>query len=311
MKLLLSGYYGFGNTGDEAILQAIKLGFKDFQVSTSLSDLFSCDAFISGGGSLFQDKTSYRSFWYYLGLLALAQFLRKKTVVFAQGIGPIRSKVNLFFLKMVFSRCNLITLRDKDSYDLVKSFNLKKPRVELTADLAFILPIREKKQKTGKTIGISIRTCDGSDKLFPKIAETADLLADKYHAEIAFLPFQPSVDESPCLEIMKKMKHPARIIAPEKINQLSFLIGMRLHALIFAVANQVPSYGISYDPKVESFMKDTGLPYSDVFDFKAEDLFQKFDQKIDLGYIRNQMKSRSEKNFTLVKTLLKEESWKS
>lgn len=300
MKLLLSGYYGFGNTGDEAILEAIKLGFKDFQVSTSLSDLISCDAFISGGGSLFQDKTSYRSFWYYLGLLALAQFLRKKTIVFAQGIGPIRSKVNLFFLRMVLGRCSLITLRDKDSYDLVKSFNLKKPQVELTADLAFILPTREKKRRMGKAIGISIRPCDGSDKLFLKIAETADLLADKYRAEIVFIPFQPSVDTTICLEVMKKMKNPARIAEPEKIPDLDFLLGMRLHALIFAVANQVPCYGISYDPKVESFMKDAGLPFSGIDDFKEEDLFQKFDQKIDLGYIRNQLMSRSAKNFKLV-----------
>ncbi|MEW5935139.1 MAG: polysaccharide pyruvyl transferase family protein, partial [Bacillota bacterium] len=42
--------------------------------------------------------------------------------------------------------------------------------------------------------------------------------------------------------------------------ELDLVIGMRLHALIFAVAAGVPVVGVSYDPKVESFLAEVGCP---------------------------------------------------
>ena len=36
------------------------------------------------------------------------------------------------------------------------------------------------------------------------------------------------------------------------------LIGMRLHALIFAAVMKVPLMAVSYDPKVDSFVKEIG-----------------------------------------------------
>ena len=96
-KIVISGYYGFDNCGDEAVLLAmihcLKTHRPDVRI-TVLSDnpkktqemygvkavnrwkplnialaIFSCNLLISGGGSLLQDATSSRSLRYYLGLM--------------------------------------------------------------------------------------------------------------------------------------------------------------------------------------------------------------------------------------------------
>ncbi|MBU0502072.1 MAG: hypothetical protein KJ811_02355, partial [Candidatus Margulisbacteria bacterium] len=56
------------------------------------------------------------------------------------------------------------------------------------------------------------------------------------------------------------------------ISQLGLLIGMRLHSLIFACLSSVHMLGLSYDPKVESFMKMIEQPCIDLeapLDFAA------------------------------------------
>jgi polysaccharide pyruvyl transferase WcaK-like protein len=40
---------------------------------------------------------------------------------------------------------------------------------------------------------------------------------------------------------------------------MDLVLGVRLHALIFAAAQGVPAVGLSYDPKVASFMLEAGL----------------------------------------------------
>ena len=127
LKIAVSGYYGFNNFGDEAILktlvQELKLYSTEitvFSKSPALTssrlgvsavytfDFFnifrtlkSVDVLISGGGSLLQDSTSLKSLFYYLGVILVALFFRKKVVIFAQGIGPINNFLGRFLTKFM------------------------------------------------------------------------------------------------------------------------------------------------------------------------------------------------------------------
>ena len=53
-----------------------------------------CDAFISGGGSLLQDVTSLRNIVYYTGLIRMAGVAKKPAMIYAQGIGPLKKPLS-------------------------------------------------------------------------------------------------------------------------------------------------------------------------------------------------------------------------
>ena len=116
-RILLSGYYGFGNAGDEAVLAAILASLRrempdvesavlsvDPAATTRLhgvaafhrarprevlAALRQCDLFVSGGGSLLQDVTSLSSLLFYLAQIRFARMLGRRVMVYAQGIGPL------------------------------------------------------------------------------------------------------------------------------------------------------------------------------------------------------------------------------
>ncbi|MFC6592106.1 polysaccharide pyruvyl transferase family protein [Deinococcus lacus] len=115
MRVLVSGYYGFANGGDEAIALSItrelrRRGHTPVLLSADppktarlygceaaprlqpvalARELQRCDLLLSGGGGLLQDKTSARNLTYYLGLIRLARLLGRRAAVFNQSIGPL------------------------------------------------------------------------------------------------------------------------------------------------------------------------------------------------------------------------------
>lgn len=65
-----------------------------FQVWKVLKALRRCDALLSGGGSLLQDRTSTRSLLYYLSIIRAAELFHKPVMLYANGIGPVRKPAN-------------------------------------------------------------------------------------------------------------------------------------------------------------------------------------------------------------------------
>ena len=117
VNILISGYYGFDNIGDESILRTLVSSLREHIPDCSLTVLShnptstrekygveavdrmspvailravkKCDMLISGGGSLLQDVTSSKSLHYYLSIIRCAEFFHKKVFIYSQGIGPI------------------------------------------------------------------------------------------------------------------------------------------------------------------------------------------------------------------------------
>ena len=161
-KILISGYYGFNNIGDESILKAVvdnlheKLEGIEITVlsqnpeSTSekykvrsknrrsafaiISEIKRCDLLISGGGSLLQDVTSRRSIFYYLMIMRIALFWGKKVLIYSQGIGPISSKYNRRLTAKVLNKASGIVVRDDSSKELLKEIGVDAGRIVVTAD---------------------------------------------------------------------------------------------------------------------------------------------------------------------------------
>ncbi len=166
---VISGYYGFKNNGDEALLSAIIDNLKFYKPDVRICVLsakpketrikyftdseprFNAFALkramknskmlIFGGGSLIQDATSSKSLMYYLYVLKKAFEQKIKVFVYANGIGPLKDK-NLKKAKRALSEADFITLRDERSIDELErmGIDVKNSRnITVTADPAFTI----------------------------------------------------------------------------------------------------------------------------------------------------------------------------
>jgi polysaccharide pyruvyl transferase CsaB len=315
MKVLLSGYYGCGNIGDEAVLAAIvqglKAGYPESEITVLsaapgltaalngvravsrsspaaiLKALVGTDLFISGGGSLFQDATSLASFWYYLSLVLLAKLLRKKVVIFAQGFGPLRRWFNRRLAGLVLPLADLVTVRDEDSFRALRRLGVKPGRLYQTADPAVLLdppPAAEGRKILSlegipldrPLLGISVRSWKipekDKDALLGKLAKALDTLVERYDFRPVFVLFQCPEDLAQTARVTALMQSESKVIfrtcRPDEMFALfqhfSFVVGLRLHALIFAALAAVPAVALSYDPKVAAFAAQVGLPCVDL-----------------------------------------------
>lgn len=256
-RILISGYYGFGNSGDDALLLSIisefrkkgmgdlitvlsanpaetekMYGVKSISRINPFSVLFSvmgCGMFISGGGTLIQDGTSTKSLLYYLYLIKLALLFGKKVMLYANGIGPVTKESNIKICKSVLNRVDTITLRDKKSYDLLSEWGISKPEIKLTADPVFLIDAGGDVSDItdnvdGEFICISVRRASGMGWDFSKtVSSVIDKLSEKYGIKAVILPLQAS-DIQICREIASKTKTEAicveRRLSPEEIMKL-------------------------------------------------------------------------------------------
>jgi polysaccharide pyruvyl transferase CsaB len=168
-RIAVSGYYGFGNAGDEAVLAGIAQALRERTVpggssltvlSGSVHDtetrhglpavdrmhiptlrrLFhETGLLLSGGGSLLQDVTSVRSLLYYVWVMRLAHRCGCPTVFCAQGIGPLRRRVSRVMVRIAANHARAITVRDPESAALLRRIGVRERLITVTADPAFAL----------------------------------------------------------------------------------------------------------------------------------------------------------------------------
>lgn len=151
-RILLAGYFGCGNIGDDAILLGIVEGLrhsnhdlaalsgapeetyryhgvtayprKDFKAIREA--LEGRDALVFAGGSIFQDTTSLRSVYYYSSLVKEAKKLGKKVLFVGQGVGPLKRFFGKRWAASAFNAADAIVVRDPASASLLNSLGVKK-----------------------------------------------------------------------------------------------------------------------------------------------------------------------------------------
>jgi polysaccharide pyruvyl transferase CsaB len=174
-RVLISGYYGFNNMGDEAVLAGLLVGLRQVAPTVQPVALSGCPAatsamhgiesiprfrmgavwqalrrsagLISGGGSLLQDVTSKRSVYYYLGVMAMARLAGRPFCICGQGLGPLRSPLARRMTGRVLKQARSIWVRDHAAGEMVNTL-LAGGEVQLyiAADPAFLLPPANEEQ---------------------------------------------------------------------------------------------------------------------------------------------------------------------
>lgn len=285
-KVCISGYYGFKNFGDEAILKVLTEHLKDADVTVFSSDpqftsvtygvksvkgfdlknvvktIQNTDILISGGGSLLQDVTSLKSLVYYSLIIVLGLLFNKKVIIFAQGIGPINNKFAQIVVKNLLKQCSLVTVRDENSLKLLEHWDVS---AKLVCDPIYSLdvPCQEKTN----AIGIQVR--DFITMNYNLLQKLAMLVSTKFSdKKVEIFSLQEAQD----LELCRKFEKILLSINPEikteivtdniieRISKLEYLIAMRFHAILVALKSGVKTCAINYDIKVEKLAQDANLP---------------------------------------------------
>lgn len=238
-----------------------------------LNSIRKSDIVISGGGTLLQDKTSSRSLYYYLALIIISKLLGKKVVFFCNGFGPIKNWINRIITRQVIKHVDKMIIRDPMSSRKLIDLGIKENKVLTTTDATLILDgsddkrvdellSAEKIPKDMKLIGISVRPWNLDEKFYEEMACFCDYAYDRGYYPV-FVPMQYVNDNEISQKIRDKMKKESTILDKEyspsemlgMIKRMDILVGMRLHALIFACNMKVPVIGIEYDPKIDGFLK--------------------------------------------------------
>ncbi len=252
IDVMVSGYYGFHNSGDDSILKAmvddLRAARPDIRILALSNDpeetkaLYGIDAIhrfdilrilwnlrktrllISGGGSLIQDVTSDKSLWYYLFIIRLGLWMGTKVMLYANGIGPILREKNHKKIARVLNRVDLITLREPSSLEELRRFGVNGPDIHVTADPAFTLTAAEDKEIAGLLenanlpkdkpyVGIALRPWRYADPDMEKIiAALADDIHEKYGLEILFIPMQETRDTEIAEKTLSLMHHKGYIL---------------------------------------------------------------------------------------------------
>ena len=174
-RIFITGYYGFGNTGDEAILMAmlhhlrqLRPGLKITVTSATpektaaaydveavlwsdmlamLEAVRAAGLILIGGGGIFHDYWGFNpnafltdNHWgisFYTAPAILGALYRKPVMLYAVGIGPLLSEHGKKFTKAACDAASVITVRDEPSKALLQSIGINPARVTVTADPAF------------------------------------------------------------------------------------------------------------------------------------------------------------------------------
>ncbi|MDR2665583.1 MAG: polysaccharide pyruvyl transferase CsaB, partial [Oscillospiraceae bacterium] len=250
-RIVVSGYYGFGNAGDEAILHAVRESMTragaDISITVLSRDpaqtrarhgcdavrrfgalgvlraLSRCDALVSGGGSLLQDQTSTRSLLYYLWIITLARGLGKKVMIYANGIGPVTRRSNRRRVKKVVQGADVVTLRDSGSRDELLAMGVRRDDLHVTADPVFTIGAAPRGEAL-KILGacgvpedrpfaaVCARRWPNGGGLYGEMARMCDAIYDSYGLSVVFIAMQTPGDAGISFEISRMMKRPSHIL---------------------------------------------------------------------------------------------------
>jgi polysaccharide pyruvyl transferase CsaB len=290
VRLLISGYYGAGNLGDEAVLAGLLGALATTDVTPVVASLdpaattsahavaavhryhglpmalWRADAVVSGGGGLLQDVTSARSLSYYLGVLRLARALGKPVAVFGQSLGPL-SPAGGERVRRALAGVPL-GLRDAPSLALAARLGLAARPV---ADPALLVDRPPPDARAGAAGGAGRA---GALVLIPRsgypaIGAVLEELGRRHLAaggRVRVALVHPAHDAAEGRRLIGALGAAEGVAAATVRGLLAALAGAhavvsgRLHGLVLGAVAGAPVAGLAYDPKVAGFAATIGAP---------------------------------------------------
>ena len=249
---VISGYYGYKNSGDETLLFAILKSLREekegarilvlsgnpeetektygvhalnrYRLFQIRKEIGRAKLLIFGGGSLLQDVTSDKSLWYYLTVIRQAFSKKTPVMVYANGIGPVNKEKNRKKVRNILNRVEKITLRDEVSLRQIDKMGIAPEKAEVTADPALTLAscdgarmdeifTQEGIKKEKKLLGVSVRAWKNAKPSYlEELADAITEICEKYECVPAIIPLQYPDDLKISTELQKLIKTESYLI---------------------------------------------------------------------------------------------------
>jgi len=316
--VLLCGYYGEHNLGDDALLEALlgqlpasvtplvtahdetqvqaRFGVATVprrRLKAVLAALGRCRALVLGGGSLLQDATSFRSLVYYGALISAARLQGKPVLLWAQGLGPLRRHRSRLLVQALLPAITAISWRDPDSAALAARLGRRAPH---GADAVWSLP-RQPWLGNGGPIVVCWRpTPMLAGEAWRPYLQALERLAEQQNREVLWLPFHLEQDKGLLQQLsaqgllgegLRRRSRELEALLPQEATAVfrsaGLVLAMRLHALILAGLAGAPLAALSYDPKVRAAAAAIGCGCLDLGDgaVTAGDLLESWGAALD------------------------------
>ncbi|MEK9727841.1 MAG: hypothetical protein VW397_07035 [Candidatus Margulisiibacteriota bacterium] len=253
MRVILFGYYGFGNIGDERLLdETVKLiqsnsvvlsyvvangpnpapfpTFNRWNPFAWVYQLYRANAIVFGGGSLFQSKSGFMSLCFYLAVVGLARILNCQIILLCHGWGPFKfawhEQLTRWFLSN--SKRSWRTLRPPFNDDVILT------------DLTLIQPMPNPTDLPKTTIALMLRSPND-------LTQISNALRD--HCPILIMETQLSPHSSALYlgDVWESHQLP-----------LKGMVTDRFHGAIWAIRHGIPWLSISDDSKLIDLAVQTG-----------------------------------------------------
>lgn len=294
VKILLGGYYGFDNIGDEMILEVmlshLKIHYGEDGMATVLSNrpsethkkhgvkavsrwniltfwrhVWRSDLFILGGGGLLQDKTSFLSLLYYLIWIQLSLWAKTPVFLYAIGVESLNRRLSRLYVKYLLTRPHVtITVRDKESKMALERIGVPSNRIHLTRDPVFA--VTAEKTPVNRQILIVPRA-PGSIEAQALFDHLVGYSGDMAVFKVAL--FQPVLERSAYIneewgQALAKLPM-TTIHSMEDLKDVvahsQYVVSSRFHGLVMAALFGRPFLGVGDPNKVGRFCKEWNMPF--------------------------------------------------
>lgn len=282
-KILVVGYFGFQNFGDEWLLKVFidkiskitnqprqifvlynieKTSIKEnvvyiprWKVYHVVRSVVSVDTIVFCGG-LFQDETSIFSLLYYSFILFLGRILTKKILLLSTDF--VIKKLPKIIQRSIILLSDRVLLRNSlEVQEVNHYFKNKMDKVKFCPDLCLFEDAQDKicTRKDIKTVALVLKF--NMDKNLTR--QMCECLSKKYN--LVFIPFHLRQDYKFCLEIMNSLKNCELRVWDDVRNfknifsDVDLLISSRLHGIIIAMILQIPFVCVSTEEKIKRLMK--------------------------------------------------------
>ena len=245
-----------------------------------------CDLFILGGGGLLWGRAP-GNLSYWLLRPRLAKLAGKRLVFYVPGVYGIQGRRALRLLRGTALKADFISVRDTEGLKQLKDAGVPAERVLEGADPAFLLPPASEERTRSlldalgledkRLVGLSARDWRArlSAGIFAKcvqhiLSDDNTVLLFFVYKSGGFLGETDTDDLNVAGSLLRTLDPDTakRVVIVDDNYSIAefialtgacdFLIGMRLHSLIFATIVGTPMGAVAYDDKISAYMRMIG-----------------------------------------------------